>query len=226
MIKLSKTFAFVCAVALLGAGQVNASVLVTYDVTGGGGPVTVPVPIDGFGNYTYTNTVNGVTFTISGNTNHPGDGVSGELLSNSVEAANNAGGTRTLTITTTTDTPFTNPTGGSGMLLTSTFSSTKSPTAFTFQSFAKDKDGNWQSAGPQTVPDTVTGSQVSTNFLRGGSGYELKSVTTVVLTAGSRAQSNGAVDATLATPEPSTVALALCGLPVLALARRLRRKAD
>lgn len=225
MIKLSKTFAFVCAVALLGAGKANANVLLTVEVSGAG-PQNYNLVVDALGNYSQTDTINGVTFTISGNTNHPGDGTSGELLSNSVEAANTAGGTRTLTITTTTDTPFTNPTGGSGMLLTSTFSSTKSPTAFTFQSYVKDKDGNWQSGGPQTVPNTITGSEVTTNFLRGPAGYELKSVTTVVLTAGSRAQSNGAADVTLATPEPSTVALALCGLPMLALARRLRRKAD
>ena len=135
-------------------------------------------------------------------------------------------GTRTITITLE-DTGFTSPGVGNGNML-SQLSTTQVPTgtSVTFQSILDNPGTGNDYSGTLLSLNTVGGSSANDFVEIGSSPYTLRNVTTYTMVGqGSgnmiTVQSTGA---TVVTPAPAGLILALSGLPVLGLGCWLRRR--
>jgi len=210
------------------AGPASASIILTISISGSDIGTITSGPTDlGSNSYSFDDTnfaifsATGVGFQIGGNSNPPGSNLVGGRLTGSQDAVNTAALSRTITITVNQSTPYTLPgSNGSNMILTSTASSSNNPAALVY-----DTRLNLADQASQTPPSTLMNSILVVPFVRGAN-YTLGSTTVITLasnTAGTYSET-AVVTAVAAVPEPATLALALAGLPLLAIVRLAGRR--
>jgi hypothetical protein len=190
------------------------------------GVTTKRIPVSGTNPNTGATGTGLATFTIGDFTVTPTvvdyqDSGLADLSLTSLDLNNNAGSTKTLTLTLE-DTAFTQP-GAPSTGLEANSNVTEVSLVGTgtlkFQTFI---NGHSVTAGPQTL--THPGSDFSAPyfFFRGAS-FDVKNVTTITLSGGGRARLFEEGDS-LVTPEPASLTLALTGLGFVAGYPLLRRR--
>lgn len=231
LFRAAPVFAALVGIGFVFSPNANATLMVTVKIDGN----TVDT-FSGTGfatNTTTTYSSGGTTFSgihIQATSSAPGDPLSntGALAQTSVTTSSSTG-TGALQVFVEESTPYTIPVGPGPMLLTSSVSRSDQQTntdTLTFQSFVTNSTnafvGPAQQTQDTTVGTTVAPNQVTFSFT-GGSSYLLKNVLTVMATTGTINVSG--TSTVSAVPEPSTLAMAITGLPALAfgIRRRLRR---
>jgi len=172
----------------------------------------------------------GTTFTditINATSNPPGSSVQGNLNQVSISSFESTG-SGVLKVEVVQSTPFTNPgSAGSQAILTSNVSRADGEAStLTFQSWVTQQGGGEATTGLQTFDPNVgihvAPNEVAITFTRDTT-YLLRN--TLTLQAGDNDINVNGSTAVTAVPEPSTLAIAIAGLPVLAfgIRRRIRR---
>jgi hypothetical protein len=215
------SFALLLGIGLVAPPRAHALGVVTVNVTLGA--FTDTFSAVGNASKTYASIVDGGTtftnVTVSATTNSPGTVTNGQIQQQSVTSTGSTG-TGMLVVTVTTD-PFTLPGfAGNLMLLTTGFSGSD-PTASKPATFLSKADGTQIGGTLSRTGPGVFSTSNGGSFTRGAS-YTLSDVMSITAGDGS-INLNGTTTVT-ATPEPTTIVMALVAIPALAFGfrRRLR----